>query len=150
MQKSVFFLTLNVEQDIFLMACSVIARCYLRSKVIVVLCTELEQAKKLDELLWQYPKNRFLPHELIDDKTRQAQENIQILNDIALVQIYDCLICLDYNAEYVKSNHHCSIIDFVPYDPILKEKARSRYKSYTQQGFKIKTMPVMQYIQKGE
>tara|TARA_Y100000996_G_scaffold268367_2_gene211272 strand:+ start:48 stop:488 length:441 start_codon:yes stop_codon:yes gene_type:complete len=52
-------------------SCKLIAKLFLgegdfiRSKTIDIYCYDLKQAEKLDELLWEIPKEVLLPHQLV-------------------------------------------------------------------------------------
>ena len=52
-------------------SCKLIAKLFLgewdfiRSKTIDIYCDDLKQAEKLDELLWEIPKEVLLPHQLV-------------------------------------------------------------------------------------
>lgn len=48
-------------------ACALGLKAYLSGTPVHVHVTDDQQAKELDELMWDYPKHRFLPHEIISN-----------------------------------------------------------------------------------
>ncbi|XMR34886.1 DNA polymerase III subunit chi [Escherichia coli] len=97
---------------------------------IYLLCDDQAQALRLDELLWQLPPERFVPHQLQGEsgmapveigyqppKRRYAPASINLATATPLF-----------------AGHFAQVVDFVPTDETQKQQARERYKHYRQAG----------------
>lgn len=105
-------------------------------KTILITCEDKFQAQKIDELLWKYDNNTFLPHDLFTKNTHHTP-------------IIICWTQYHYNAipkniliNLMKKNmsfffYFKEIIDFVPFSENLKKLARERYQAYKKIGFQL-------------
>ena len=59
-----YILNSNEPEDLWLVACRLLEKAYLRGHRIFVYCENEERAKYLDELLWTYKDDSFIPHNL--------------------------------------------------------------------------------------
>ena len=105
-----------------------------------ILCSTKAQAEDFDELVWQFPSDKFIPHNLYGEGPdmgtpveviwQSAYQSMTKLRNTALVinlsQLY---------IENIGQIRH--IIDFVPVQDEEKEKARERYKRYKQAGCQL-------------
>ncbi len=90
------------------------------------------QSATLDELLWQYPAQRFLPHGLLDDTgttnapisigTRVPKDQDEVLINLAS-EAPSFFGRFDRVAEIILGNE--------------KESGRARYKAYRDQGYPL-------------
>lgn len=92
-------------------------------------CTDEAQALRLDELLWQLPPDRFVPHQL-QGETGQAPVEI---GHQSPKRRYARLINLAEQTPLF-AGHFAQVVDFVPTDETQKQQARERYKHYRQAG----------------
>lgn len=105
-----------------------------------VLCSTQAQAEAVDEFIWQYPPESFIPHNLYGEGPA-AGTLAEIIWQTAYASMTNLrnrslLINLsgEFIDEYQKLKH---IIDFVPVDEQLKVAARTRYKRYKQAGCQL-------------
>jgi len=98
----------------------------------VMVRTENESdARKLDELMWDYPPGRFLPHE-----TGTASEDIPVSIAARSVDIPDhrnlvINLCTEAVPEPSRYQRLCEI---VPAEPQQRTASRAKFKSYRDQG----------------
>ena len=59
-----YLLSSNEQQAFWLLACRLLEKAYLRGHRIFVLCNNQKDAENLDELLWTFKDNSFIPHNL--------------------------------------------------------------------------------------
>ena len=108
------------------LACNLAARCFQNKQRCLVFCETKLLAEQFDELLWQFPSNRFVPHNLFGEGpvggapveiSWQApkQFNRPVLINLALKMP-------DFHQRFNQ------IYDFVPAQEQLKQQARDRYK----------------------
>jgi len=115
-------------------ACVQAALCYRQQQKVFIYTENQQQAHDLDELLWAFDADSFVPHNLMGEGPSygspveiswQAPTNRRAI-----------LINLTENApSFVQQFGH--VIDFVPPDEKLKQLARSRYRQYQQLGFAV-------------
>lgn len=108
---------------------------------ILLVCEDQAQAERLDEAMWQFDTEAFLPHNL-------AGEGNGLVSPVELCwpnkrgnASRDLLINLgapfpDFATTFKQ------VIDFVPVDENLKVLARERYKQYRQIGFHLETSAI--------
>ena len=133
------------EKKRLLFACHFIEEAYKQQHRIYIHTENQTLAQELDELLWTYREDSFLPHELYINKAINTTINtiipIQIgFNSIPPNAQQDILINLDNNVTapkfYLQFKH---IVELVSDDPIVQTAARERYKFYRAQGAIINT-----------
>ncbi|MFT5608613.1 MAG: DNA polymerase-3 subunit chi [Parvicella sp.] len=100
------------------------------------------QSRKLDDALWAFSADSFLPHET-QTKGVMATDPIVIGCEINANNQRDMLISL---IETVQSplSHFARIADIVLGNEIAKSKARQRYAVYRDQGAAVKAHPLKQ------
>ncbi|URJ24481.1 DNA polymerase III subunit chi [Candidatus Blochmanniella camponoti] len=142
MKRSTFYLlSQEFEQKnrpnyIEQLACKLISTQWRSGKTILVTCENKHQATKIDEILWTFDQNSFLPHNLFGKTIHHAP-----------IVIYWSQCCYDNQQKDLLINlmpknmnfflNFNEIIDFVPIPDILKKWARYRYRSYKRNGFQV-------------
>lgn len=100
----------------------------------VTVRTESEvETRKLDELMWDYPPGRFLPHE-----TGKASENVPVsivTRGVEIPEHRDLVInlCTDPVPEPGRYRRLCEI---VPAETEQRTASRVKFKTYRDQGLK--------------
>lgn len=114
------------------LACQLCADHYRQQQRVLMLTEDEPAALKLDEWLWQFEPDRFIPHNLPGEgPSRGAPVEISWQ---APRQSRSVLINLSSRVpEFASRFAH--VIEFVPADADLKAAARTRYKHYRQLGF---------------
>ena len=106
-----------------------------------VLCANQAEAEALDDWLWTYQKNSFLPHSLASAIPEGVNPPIQISteNTAPTNHTFDLLLNL---GEDIPTDHlnFKRVLDLVA--PHQKESGRVRYKSYKNQSATIQTHTV--------
>lgn len=107
---------------------------------IYLLCDDEAQALRLDELLWQLPPERFVPHQLQGESGMAPVE----IGYQPPKRRYARLINLA-TATPLFAGHFAQVVDFVPTDETQKQQARDRYKHYRQAGhtLEMRDQPVL-------
>ena len=116
-------------------ACDLIASAYAQRQKCVVLCANKSSAEAVDELLWQLPADRFVPHNMCGEGPGTGtpveicwQEN----------QLSRRNLIVNLSGEMLTSPHsYQTIYDFVPVAGDAKQAARVRYKQYQQAGCQL-------------
>ena len=123
-------------------ACVLTADLYRQKKKILMGVTSQDQAHVLDEWLWQFEADRFIPHNLPGEGPHYGtpvEINWQPSQQRRGCFVNTCDTIPDYvpNLKGVTEWH-----DFVPADDAGKALARERYKQLKQAGFQITTNPI--------
>ncbi|QJR80140.1 DNA polymerase III subunit chi [Alteromonas pelagimontana] len=113
-------------------ACNLIAEAYSRKQRCAVLCASQQAAETVDDLLWQLPADRFVPHNMVGEgpptgtPVEICWEESQLSRRNMVVNLSEKMLS--------SLNHYQHIIDFVPHAEEAKKAARIRYKQYQQAG----------------
>lgn len=123
-------------------ACVLTADLYRQNKKILIGTEGQDQAQLIDEWLWQFDAERFVPHNLpgegphygtpVEINWESSQQRRQCFVNI-------CQHVPDFASKLkgVTEWH-----DFVPADEAGKQAARDRYKQLKQLGFELSTNPI--------
>lgn len=150
MKKVIFYLIEKVKSEqsaaaLLLpheqLACQMIYQAWKNQQRVLVACNHQKQAEIVDEYLWQWDLNHFVPHNLAGEGPKNGSPV-----EICWPE------CRSHFSRHILINLQTSfpdfsvtfndIVDFVPQDEALKNIARERYKHYKQLGFNIKTIPI--------
>ena len=121
----------------FLFACRLIEKAYRNQHRIYIHTGNLADAHRLDEMLWTYRDDSFLPHNLYGDGPEPAPP-IQIGTDIVPDKHRDILINLSYPVPAFFTQFK-RILEIVPNDVELQTLSRENYRIYRSQGYDITT-----------
>jgi len=90
----------------------------------------------LDELMWQNPQGRFLPHTSADDpQAGKAPVNIGAISGLKTT---DVVINLCSEA-IPQPDRFSRVLEIVPFVPEEREASRVKYKSYRKLGLNPRT-----------
>lgn len=121
------------------LVCQLCADLYRANQRVLLFCANQQDAEALDEVLWQFDAERFVPHNLAGEgPPRGAPIEISWLPPKNSRQV---LINLTATVPAFASRFS-QIIEFVPVDEAGKAAARQRFKHYRQHGIEPQTVPV--------
>lgn len=148
MQTQVIFYVLNDEgkdtealskSSAFHQACLQAAYFYRKNQRVFIFTNNQQDAEKIDECLWAFDAESFVPHNLVGEGPKQG----------AMVEISwqppqgrrPVLINL---STFVPTfaNQFSQVIDFVPSNETLKQQARDRFRTCKQWGFQLNSQAV--------
>ena len=153
MQTQVMFYLLDDEKDLnngkhadvndtssaFYHACLQAHYFYGQNQRVFIYTSDQSQAEQIDELLWAFNTNSFVPHNLAGEGPKQGAM-VEISHQLPQGR-RPVLINLTSIAPNF-ANQFQMIIDFVPSNEALKEQARERYKAYRHWGFQVNNQAV--------
>ena len=113
------------------LACRLCLKAWEEGHRISVLTNGEEDARSVDELMWEFPEGRFLPHEV---GTKNAGAPVAIVSaPDALTDDRDVVINL--SAQPVSDpNRFRRLLEIVPADERLRESSRSKFREYRDLG----------------
>ena len=143
MARACFYvLNANTEAHLPRLISQLIAPLVKQRRKIVVLAAQQEQAEAIDEALWQFPVQQFIPHNLYGEGPVAGTPVLigwqQPLAE--LTQQRNVIINLQASAPELARQTQF-IIDIVPADEAGKEQARERYRHYRNLGIQLDTQP---------
>ncbi len=145
MQTQVMFYILNdenkndVTSSAFYHACLQASYFYRQSQRVYIYTKNQQEAEQIDEMLWSFDADSFVPHNLVGEGLKQG----------AMVEIgfqppqgrRSVLINLT-SAMPSFANQFSFVVDFVPNDEALKQQARERFKACRQWGFQVNNQTI--------
>lgn len=116
------------------------SECVSALKRLTVLCNSQEQAEAFDELVWQFPADKFIPHNLYGEGPDMGTP-VEIIWHSAyqsMTKLRNTAVVINLSQQYIENITNIKhIIDFVPLPDKEKVKARERYKRYKQAGCQL-------------
>lgn len=105
-----------------------------------VLCASQAQAEAVDEYIWQYPPDSFIPHNLYGEGPAAGTpaEIIWQSAYASMTKLRNRNLVINLSGEFIDKHKDLQhIIDFVPEQEEQKVAARTRYKQYKQAGCQL-------------
>jgi len=134
-----FYLLNNTQPDYqWLVACRLLEKAYFKGHQVFVYCNNKEDAEKLDELLWTFRDDSFLPHN-IQGEGPEPPPPIQIGYQNEPRGFHDILMNLSFEEIPVFHHKFNRIIEIVPDNENAKKKSRVNYKTYRTKGYELNT-----------
>jgi len=117
-----------------LLVCELVKRAYASGQPTLVLTRSLEQAEQLDEKLWEFDEDAFIPHQLAGDDD----------DDMTAVLILPPTLASADRNLVINLRDECApglfdrVLEVVAADPAEREGSRKRWRTYQQAGFELK------------
>jgi DNA polymerase-3 subunit chi len=113
------------------LACRLCLKAWEEGYGVSVLAASDEDARALDELMWEFPAGRFLPHEL---GTANPDVPVTIVSEPAAIPPgRDTVINLSATAVPEPARFR-RLLEIVPADEQLRESSRDKFRAYRSQG----------------
>ena len=118
------------------LACRLALMAWERKQEIFIITASESSGKQLDELMWQYPEGRFLPHTgAKNEYARKAPVNIGTLSSLNQTDVV-----INLCTEVVPQPERFSrVLEIVPYAENEKQASRAKYITYRNLGLKPQT-----------
>ena len=129
---------INADAHLF-QACLHASVCYRNNQRVYIHTEHQESAHAIDEMLWGFEPDSFVPHNLVGEGPKQGAPV-----EIGFQRPTNRRPFLINLASQIPNfaGNYSHIIDFVPAENSLKQQARERFKQYRQAGFSIETQNV--------
>jgi DNA polymerase-3 subunit chi len=116
-------------------ACRLVEKAYRQGHRLFIFCETLEEALTLDERLWTYREDSFIPHHLQGDGPNPPPP-VQI--GCSPPTHHDFNLLMNFSEQVpVFYTHFQRVLEMVPYDETKKSQSRIRYQTYRTQGCTI-------------
>jgi DNA polymerase-3 subunit chi len=118
------------------LACRLALMALEREQKIFIVTSSDASGQQLDELMWQYPEGRFIPHSLVNDE--DAEKAPIKIGTLAGLKPADVVInlCTDAVPDPVRFSR---VLEIVPYADDEKEASRLKYRIYRNLGLNPRT-----------
>ena len=132
-----YLLNASGQQASRLLTCRLLEKAYLRGHRVFVYCNNQQEAEELDELLWTFKDNSFIPHNL-QGEGPEPPPPIQIGYRDEPRGFNDILFNLATEIPPFYSRFG-RIIEIVANDDLAKELSRKHYREYRAKRCELQT-----------
>ena len=131
-----FYLLSDDQPNAFwLVACRLLEKAYLKGHRVFVYCDNKQDAELLDELLWTFKDDSFIPHNL-EGEGPEPPPAIHIGYSKEPRGFNDILLNATSQIPSFYSKFK-RVIELVSNDEVKKEQSRARYKEYRVKGCEL-------------
>ncbi|HEX7341104.1 MAG TPA: DNA polymerase III subunit chi [Rhodanobacteraceae bacterium] len=116
-----------------LLVCALVQKALLQTLPLVILARDHAQAEEIDDLLWAFDEDAFIPHQLAghDDDTE-----VPVLIVPPGVDAPDRPLAINLRAD-MPQGHFERVLEVVPADPAERKGSRLRWRQYQQAGVEL-------------
>jgi len=132
---SFYVLKGDTETDRQVFACRLASKAYHQGKQVYIHTDNIEQSKQLDELLWSFRPESFIPHQLVDNDNESP---ILIGHESKPPRLMSLLINLS-NEQPLFFSQFERVAECINDNQAIKTAARQRYQFYQQRGYELAT-----------
>ena len=127
------FYVLGNEKSAELFACRLAMMAWEHGHRIAVLTENANEAQQLDELMWQHPAGRFLPH-----STDFMNESAPVIIGTADAEIpADCEALINLTSKAIsRPDRFKRLLEIVPASESERTASRQKFRSYREQGLR--------------
>lgn len=137
-EASFYILSSQSLHDRYLFSCKLIAKAYSLGQYCYVYTDSLQQCQQLDNLLWTFKENSFIPHQIYDEKnTTPEYKQTILIGTQAAPKNWQALI-FNLSSKYPEDLTQTErVLEILDNNETLKKSGRQRYRQYEQNGFKM-------------
>lgn len=124
----------QLHASLHLFACRLTEKALQQDNRILIHTASLEESQRIDDLLWTFNDDSFIPHALGGDED-EAEHPVVISHDLSKADDFQLLINLSNECAT-----HISIpriAEIVNQEPQRKNMGRDHFKRYREQGFEL-------------
>lgn len=126
-----FYVLGSAAQEPGQLACKLALMAWERGHEITVVAASEADAKRLDQLMWEFPEGRFLPHECLSGSERAAAP-VRILST---PPPGDCDVVINLTQEALSEPARFGrLLEIVPHREADRRASREKYRSYAAHG----------------
>lgn len=116
-----------------LLVCELARRAYAAQQPTLILTRDFEQAEAVDELLWDFDADAFIPHQLAGD---DDDENTAVLIVPPGIDTPDRPLVINLR-ETCAAGQFERVLEVVAADPAERTGSRERWRDYQQRGLQL-------------
>ena len=137
MPRADFYLTDSprFRDQPLLLVCELAKKCLLQAKQpTLVLCASAQQAEALDELLWAFDEDAYIPHQVAGTDEDDAVTPVLLVAPGTDTPPRPLVINLRDEPVALPCQR---VLEVVPADPAQREALRERWRQYKARGFEL-------------
>ncbi|MFC4525363.1 DNA polymerase III subunit chi [Dyella halodurans] len=116
-----------------LLVCELAKRAYASQRPTLILARDFAQAEAIDELLWAFEEDGYIPHQLAGD---DDDANTAVLIVPPGIDTADRPLQINLR-EACPAGHYDRVLEVVAADPAEREGSRTRWGEYKRRGFEV-------------
>lgn len=116
-----------------LLVCELAKRAFTAQQPLLILTRDFAQAEAIDELLWSFDEDAFLPHQLAGDDDDASTAILIVPPDI---DTPDRPLLINLR-ESCPEGRYERVLEVVAADAGERDGSRSRWRDYLQRGFEV-------------
>ena len=117
------------------LVCELVKRAHAANLPTLVLARDAAQAEALDDLLWAYDEDAYIPHQIAGTDEEDDLAPVLIATPDADVPLRPLVINL---RDAAVEGTFDRVLEVVPADPSAREPLRARWKQYQARGLELK------------
>jgi DNA polymerase-3 subunit chi len=121
------------REDPLLLVCELAKRAFASTQPALILTRSLDQAEELDEKLWAFDENAFVPHQIAGDDDDEVTAVLIVPPD---VRVADRPLVINLRDDCAPGLFE-RVLEVVPADEAMRTGSRERWKTYRQAGFEV-------------
>jgi DNA polymerase-3 subunit chi len=142
-QVDFYILSSDSDDARLRLACKIVDKAMQLDRQVFIHSTSDDEARQLDELLWTFSQNSFIPHRVVrEELSAPAREPVLIgLNPPPAPGRWEVLINLAADVPDFFSRYE-RVAEVVDANAERREQSRERYRFYRDRGYKLNTHQV--------
>ena len=122
------------REEPLLLVCELAKKAHARGLPMLVLARDAAQAERLDDLLWSFEPDAFIPHQIAGEDVEEEEADVLI----APPEVDAPLRALVLNLrDAAVEGTFQRVLEVVPADDSAREPLRERWKQYKARGFDV-------------
>ncbi|MBB5208680.1 DNA polymerase III subunit chi [Chiayiivirga flava] len=123
--------------DPLLLVCELARKAYETGQPVLILARDAMQAEALDERLWDFDEDAYLPHQIAGQQEDDDDEITPIVIASPEFDVPDRPLVINLRDAPFRGT--CErVLEVVPADPSAREPLRARWRDYQARGFELK------------
>ena len=116
------------------LVCALVAKAFAAEQACLILSTDLAQAEELDDLLWSFDPESFIPHQLAGQGEDDSEVPVLIVPPGVVTPPRPLLMNL--REEPVEGEFE-RVLEIVPADESARSGSRERWQTYRERGLEL-------------
>lgn len=121
------------REDPLLLVCELVRKAFAGEQPTVILARSQDQAEEIDERLWSFSDDAFIPHQIAGDDDDAITAVLIVPPGI---EVEDRPLAINLHDACAFGNH-ARILEVVAADPAERDGSRRRWKQYQSRGYEL-------------
>jgi DNA polymerase-3 subunit chi len=122
------------REEPLLLVCELAKRAFAANLPTLILARNTAQAEALDDLMWAFDPDEYLPHQIAGDEEEDAECPVLIATPEMDIAMRPMLLNL---RDAAPRGEFDRVLEVVPADPAARAPLRERWKHYQALGFEV-------------